>query len=200
MGKSTEVIRRRYDRTAIFYDAMDWMIPASLRRRAVELAKGEVLEVGVGTGGNLSLYPQGCRVTGIDFSPGMLAKARRKVERSNLPVSLLEMDAEHMDFPDNLFDTVIATCVFCSVPDPVQGLREVRRVCKPGGRIILLEHVRSENPFLGALMDILNPVSLYLIGSNINRRTVRNVIETGIHIDKVENVFGKIVKLVVAHP
>lgn len=200
MGKSTEVIRKRYNRTALFYDAMDWMIPVRLRKRAVELAKGEVLEVGVGTGSNLSYYPPGCRVTGIDFSPGMLAKARKKVERAKVPVTLLEMDAEHMDFPDHTFDTVIATCVFCSVPDPVQGLREVRRVCKQGGQIILLEHVRSENPFLGAVMDILNPVSLYLIGSNINRRTVQNVIEAGIQIDKVENVFGNIVKLVVASP
>lgn len=200
MGKSTDVIRRRYNRTAIFYDAMDWMIPARLRKQAVELAKGEVLEVGVGTGSNLAYYPPGCRVTGIDFSPGMLAKARKKVSQAKVPVTLVEMDAEHMEFSDKTFDTVIATCVFCSVPNPIQGLREVRRVCKPGGQIILLEHVRSENSFLGALMDVLNPVSLYLIGSNINRRTVENVIEAGIQINKVENVFGKIVKLVVASP
>lgn len=200
MTVDSDIIKRRYNRTAIFYDAMDWMIPTSFRKQAVELAKGKVLEVGVGTGSNLSYYTQGCQVTGIDFSPGMLAKARKKVHRATVPVTLLEMDAQHMDFPDNTFDTVIATCVFCSVPDPVQGLREVRRVCKPEGQIILLEHVRSENPLLGALMDILNPVSLYLIGSNINRRTVENVMEAGIRINKVENVFGKIVKLIVAHP
>lgn len=200
METSTDVIRRRYNRTAIFYDAMDRMIPERLRKQAVELAWGNVLEVGVGTGSNLAYYPQGCQVTGIDFSPGMLAKARKKVHRAKVPVTLLEMDAQCMEFPDNTFDTVIATCVFCSVPDPVQGLREVRRVCKQAGQIILLEHVRSENPVLGALMDILNPVSLYLIGSNINRRTVENVIEAGIRINKVENVFGNIVKLIVAGP
>jgi ubiquinone/menaquinone biosynthesis C-methylase UbiE len=200
MGKSTDIIKRRYNRTAAFYDAMDRMIPAALRKRTVELAKGEVLEVGVGTGSNLPYYQPGCRVTGIDFSPGMLAKAGSKVSQAKVPVSLLEMDAERMEFVDNTFDTVIATCVFCSVPNPMQGLREIRRVCKPEGQIILLEHVRSENPLLGALMDILNPVSLYLIGSNINRRTVENVKTAGLTISRVEDVLGKIVKLIVATP
>jgi len=105
-----------------------------------------------------------------------------------------------MAFPDNIFDTVIATCVFCSVPNPVKGLLEIRRVCKPDGRIILLEHVRSENPLFGALMDILNPISLHIIGSNINRRTIQNVMEAGIHINRVENFSGKIVKLIIASP
>lgn len=200
MEKGTEAIRQRYNRTAIFYDAMDWMIPVRLRKQAVELAKGDVLEVGVGTGNNLPYYLPGCRVTGIDFSPGMLAKARQIVVQARVPVTLLEMDAEHLAFPDNTFDTVIATCVFCSVPNPVRGLLEIRRVCKPDGQIILLEHVRSENPLLGALMDILNPISLHIIGSNINRRTVQNVMEAGIHINRVENVSGKIVKLIIASP
>ena len=200
MGKSTEVIRQRYNRTAIFYDAMDWMVPVRLRKQAVELAKGDVLEVGAGTGSNLPYYLPGCRVTGIDFSPGMLAKARQKAVQARVPVTLLEMDAEHMAFPDNIFDTVIATCVFCSVPNPVQGLQEIRRVCKPDGQIILLEHVRSENPLFGALMDILNPISLHIIGSNINRRTIQNVMEAGIHINRVENFSGKIVKLIIASP
>jgi len=105
-----------------------------------------------------------------------------------------------MDFADGIFDTVVATCVFCSVPDPVKGLQEVRRVCKPEGRVILLEHVRSENTVLGKIMDILNPVALYVIGSNINRRTVKNIELAGIQIKRTQNVMGKIVKLIVASP
>jgi ubiquinone/menaquinone biosynthesis C-methylase UbiE len=198
--EQTEIIKRRYNRTALFYDWMDRMISPALRRKALAHASGKVLEVGVGTGTNLPYYPAGCEVTGIDFSPGMLAKARQKVDLAKVPVTLLEMDAENMTFPDNTFDTVVATCVFCSVPDPVKGLQEVRRVCRPDGKIVLLEHVRSNSPVLGKMMDILNPVSLYLVGSNINRRTVKNIQTADIDILENEDVWGKIVKLIVAKP
>ncbi|VBB08258.1 methyltransferase type 11 [Lucifera butyrica] len=196
----TEIIRNRYNRRARFYDWMDRMIPESVRQNAITQAVGSVLEVGVGTGKNLSLYRPNCEVTGIDFSPAMLAKARQKVHLAKVPVTLMEMDAQHMSFPDGTFDTVVATCVFCSVPDPVQGLREVRRVCKANGKIVLLEHVRSDQPLLGWLMDVLNPVFLRLIGSNINRRTVENVRAAGIEIQQVQDVDGKIVKLIEARP
>lgn len=200
MISQTEVIRRRYNRTARFYDLMDKMIPEAIRRKAIAKASGKVLEVGVGTGKNLPYYQEGCEVTGIDFSPSMLTKAKARAEQAKIPITLLEMDAQHMTFSDDTFDTVLATCVFCSVPDPVQGLREVRRVCKPGGQIILLEHVRSSNPVLGWLMDVLNPISLHMIGSNINRRTVENVAAAGIDIRQVQDLTGKIVKLIIARP
>ncbi|MEM5794697.1 MAG: methyltransferase domain-containing protein [Bacillota bacterium] len=196
----TDIIRNRYNRTALFYDWMDKMIPVKLRQRAIEQANGQVLEVGVGTGANLEYYLPGCEVMGIDFSPGMLRKARQKIVRAKVPVTLLEMDAEHMNFPDNTFDTVVATCVFCSIPDPVQGFREVKRVCKNGGRIIFLEHMRSENPVLGWLMDVFNPLALHLIGSNINRQTVENVRRADITIFSVEEFSGKIIKLILAEP
>lgn len=200
MDEQTQVIRRRYNRTARFYDLMERMIPKGIRQQAIAKAGGKVLEVGVGTGKNLPYYIAGCEVTGIDFSPGMLAKARGRINEAAVPITLLEMDAQHMMFADNTFDTVIAICVFCSVPDPVQGLREVRRVCKPDGQIILLEHVRSDNPVVGCLMDVLNPLSLHLIGSNINRRTIEHVKAANINIVKVDNFLGKIVKLISAKP
>ena len=195
----TKVIKQRYNRTARFYNFMDKMISKRLRRQIVELASGNVLEIGVGTGKNLSYY-KNCVVIGIDFSSGMLAKAQKVVRQRQMPIKLLEMDAQNMMFPDNSFDTVLATCVFCSVPDPVKGLEEARRVCKSDGRIILLEHVRSENPFLGRLMDILNPLSLHLIGSNINRKTVENVEKANIKILQVKNVKGNLVKLIIGRP
>jgi len=200
VANDTEVIRRRYNRTARFYDWMDKMIPDAIRQQAIAKVHGKVLEVGVGTGKNLPYYRKGSDVTGIDFSPGMLERARERVCQAKVPVTLLEMDAQHMTFPNGTFDTVVATCVFCSVPDPVQGLREVKRVCKAGGQIILLEHFRSENLVLGWLMDILNPLSLHLVGSNINRRTVENVQAAGIYIQQVQDITGRIVKLIIARP
>ncbi len=200
MDQRTETIKKRYDRSSSYYDWMDRMVSDSLREKAVLQAFGKVLEVGVGTGKSFPFYPEGCEVTAIDFSKGMLAQARKKISLAKVPVTLLEMDAQEMTFPDNTFDTVLATCVFCSVPDPVKGLKEVRRVCKPDGQIILLEHMRSENPLMGLLMDILNPISLYVIGSNINRKTMENIEAAGIQVSAMEEHRGKIVKLIVAKP
>lgn len=200
LSQETEKIRRRYNRTAVYYDWMDHMLSPALRKKVLSHVRGQVLEIGVGTGANLPYYPDDCHVTGIDFSPGMLARARKKAEKAGLSVDLLEMDAQNMQFPDDSFDTVVATCVFCSVPDPVKGLKEARRVCKKDGLIILLEHVRSENHIIGKLMDILNPVSLYLVGSNINRRTLENIELAGIKEKQIEDYHGKIVKFVIAKP
>jgi len=199
-GSETETIKKRYNRTAAFFDAMTYVGSNETHRRAFSLVSGNVLEVGVGTGANFPYYPAGSTVTGIDFSPGMLARARKKISQAPVPVTLLEMDAEHMNFPDGTFDSVIATCVFCSVPNPVAGLREIGRVCKPEGKIVLLEHMRSANPLVGWFMDRLNTVSLHLVGANINRRTMENITAAGLHIESVENIFFDILKLIVARP
>lgn len=200
MDKETILTRKRYNRTSRFYDMMDRMIKSELRSKALSQASGKVLEVGVGTGGNLTYYPPGCEVTGIDLSPGMLNKAREKATSLNLAVRLIEMDAQNMQFPDNSFDTVVATCVFCSVPDPIKGLKEIRRVCKPHGKVILLEHVRSDHPLLGKIMDIIDPLTVKMMGPHINRRTVENVQKAGFHIQSVEDQHLKILKLIVAEP
>jgi ubiquinone/menaquinone biosynthesis C-methylase UbiE len=109
------------------------------------------------------------------------------------------MDTQALDFPDNSFSSAIATFVFCSVPDPVLGLEEVSRVVKPGGRIVLLEHVRSKLPILGILMDWLDPLIVRLMGPHINRITVDNVRRAGIVIERVEDLdpFG-VYKLIIA--
>lgn len=189
--KSTDKIKNRYNRISGIYDSMDKMIKDSWRQDLLKNVTGNVLEVGIGTGGNLPFYPPNIRLTGIDFSPGMLKKAREKVETLDLPyqVSLVEMNAQEMDFPDNTFDYVVATCVFCSVPDPVKGLQEMSRVCKPDGKIIMLEHMRSENAVVGKIMDIVNPVTVNIWGANINRRTLENINKAGLSIEEKEDLF-----------
>jgi SAM-dependent methyltransferase len=102
-----------------------------------------------------------------------------------------------MNFADNSFDCVLTSCVFCSVPIPVLGLKEIRRVCKPGGKIIMLEHVRSQHKLAGLLMDIMNPIPLYLYGANINRDTVGNLKKAGFNQIMVTNLWGDIFKKII---
>ena len=194
-------IRKRYDRISKVYDIfeqpMEMMLLKKWRAQLTEELSGRVLEVGVGTGKNIAYYPNGSNITAIDFSEMMLVKAREKVEKLHKEVELIQMDAQDMCFPDNTFDCVFTTCVFCSVPDPVKGLKEIRRVCKPDGKIIMIEHVRSENKVIGLLMDIFNPVTLNLYGANINRRTVNNVKTAGFTKVDVIDLAGDIVKKIV---
>ncbi len=108
----------------------------------------------------------------------------------------LVMDVQHLEFPDRTFDAVAATCVFCSVPDPVAGLRELKRVVRTGGDIWLMEHVRIDRPVIGTLMDLMNPMMVRMMGANINRQTVENVRRAGLQIVSVENLGGDLVKFI----
>ncbi len=195
--------RDRYQRISQVYDVME-ILPErryiSWRERLWSLVNGpEVLEVGVGTGKNIAFYPEGVRVTGVDLTPGMLDRARKRAAILNREVTLLLGDAQNLDLPGASFDSVVATFVFCSVSDPVLGLRELGRVVKPDGQIFLMEHVRSEKPVVGALMDILNPIVVRVTGANINRRTVENVRRSGLLIEHVEDLgLGDIFKLIIA--
>jgi len=134
----------------------------------------------------------------VDFSDKMLSRARRKAEVSGIEVRLKQMDVQNLEFEDNTFDTVVASFVFCSVPDPVKGLKEVERVCRPGGKVVLLEHVLSANRILAWLMNIYNPLVVRIMGANINRRTADNVDKSGLKIESITNLAAGIVLLIEA--
>lgn len=180
-----------YDRNAALYDKLLAPVDGTLTKWRKELLKdafGKTLEVGIGTGKNIQHYPPGVTLTGIDSSEKMLKYARKRANGYTHIDQLLKMNAEDLIFPDNAFDTVVASCVFCSVSDPIKGFQEIKRVCKQNGTILLLEHVRSQKKTLGKIMDILNPISYTLYGDNINRKTYENLILAGFEHSQIEAI------------
>jgi phosphatidylethanolamine/phosphatidyl-N-methylethanolamine N-methyltransferase len=162
-----DFVARVYENIAWFYDLTFGPVLHPGRVDAIQrmgIRPGDrVLEVGVGTGINASLYPSYCSVTGVDFSSSMLEKARERVARKGVRnVRLLEMDAANMKFADDSFDIVYAPYVISVVPDPVAVTREMRRVCRPGGRIVILNHFRSKARVGAWLERIIAPFTLYL--------------------------------------
>ncbi len=201
--KATKTAQRRYNRIAPVYDLMEGLVERSRFRiwRKFLWSKVEgprILEVGVGTGKNFSYYPPDAEITAVDFSDRMLKRAQNRASKQKLEVHLRQMDVQNLEFEGNTFDRVVATFVFCSVPDPVRGLIEIERVCKPGGKVILLEHVLSANRVLGWLMNLANPLVVQMVGANINRRTVENVIKSGLVVEQVTDLGAGIVKLIEA--
>jgi ubiquinone/menaquinone biosynthesis C-methylase UbiE len=205
MPEATKMSRQRWDRKARFYDRltkpMEHMIGLARGRAWVfeRATGGRMLEIGAGTGKNLQLYPPDATVIATDLSPGMLARACERMAGSPGRVRYVVMDAEDLAFRDGTFDKVVATCVFCSVPDPVRGLREVRRVLRPGGEVVLLEHMRPGG-LLGRLFDLLDPLVSRLMGPHINRQTTENIQRAGLQLMEERNVFSDWVKVIVARP
>jgi ubiquinone/menaquinone biosynthesis C-methylase UbiE len=184
--------KRVWNRNSPFYDFVTFMDNvgknAKVKKDMFSRVKGKVLEVGIGTGHNLRYHPQKGDFTGIDISEKMLKKAEKKAQRNSKPVKLEVMDAQNMRFSDETFDTVVTTCVFCSVTDPVKGFSEIKRVLKPGGRLFMYEHVISRNRLLAFLMNVMNPFVSRVLGPNINRDTVANVEKAGLTVVKQENI------------
>jgi len=204
MSKNNK-IKKRYDRIAPVYDSLelimekgkmgDWRhnlwqkVESKIDKKDMRL-----LEAGVGSGKNIEYYPEQIEIYAIDFSPKMLKEAEKKANKFNKEVKLVEMDIQNLDFEDNYFDLIVTSCVFCSVPDPVQGLKELKRVLKEDARIIMLEHMRSQNELVGKFMDWFNWVSLYTWGANINRKTMENIEKAGLEIVEVNDLMSDIVK------
>ena len=203
MKSDSAIIKKRYDRIAPYFEGLESVMEGLFFKnwRTKLWAKVDgyhILEVGVGTGKNFDYYPANARITAIDFSQEMLKQADHKKARKNTSVELNLMDAQSLSFADNSFDTVIGSFVFCSVPMPIKGLKELYRVCKPGGQVLLLEHVLSSKPVIAKVMNFINPAIVALVGANINRNTVKNVKACGFASVRVDERSGDIIKLIEA--
>jgi len=203
MKVDSVTIKKRYDRIAPYFDAMEAVMEGlffkNWRKKLWSKVDGHhILEVGVGTGKNFEFYPTEAQLTAIDFSEKMLKQALQTKNRKSVAVDLDLMDVQSLAYADNSFDTVIGSFVFCSVPLPIKGLKELYRVCRPGGQVLLLEHVISSKPFFAELMNSINPIVLALVGANINRNTVKNVKACGFASVRVDDRSGHIIKLIEA--
>jgi demethylmenaquinone methyltransferase/2-methoxy-6-polyprenyl-1,4-benzoquinol methylase len=201
-SEGTSFTRKKYNQNSKFYNLIEFPIEFLLyrhwRKKLFDKVKGPlVLEVGIGTGKNLKFY-NNYRAVGIDLSEGMLSKARSIAEEKG--VNLIQMDAQNLAFFSNAFDTVITTFVFCSVPDPVKGLIEIKRVLKPNGQALFLEHVLPKNKILSYVFNKFNPFIKVLTGVNINRKTADNIRSAGFEIIKEENLLFSIFKFFIAKP
>jgi ubiquinone/menaquinone biosynthesis C-methylase UbiE len=161
---------------------------ADHRRKALARASGRVLEIGGGTGFNLRYYPQEVEELVVtEPAPGMLERARRRLSETNVPVTTLEAAAEQLPFEDASFDTVVSTLVLCSVDDVDRSLAEIHRVLRPGGQLIFLEHVRSDDPRVAKWQDRLErPWMVVADGCHPNRATLEHIEAAPFDVVEVE--------------
>lgn len=185
----TDFVREHYDKTAARYDrkirCAELALFAGGRSWAAGRASGRVLEVAVGSGRNLPYYAPGVHVTGVDLSPRMVELARARAAGLGVIVDLRVGDAQRLEFPDEAFNTVVATLALCSIPDDAAAIGEMVRVLRPGGRLLLLEHVRSPLRIVRAVQRLLEPAFLRLEGDHLLRDPERGVAAAGLSITEV---------------
>jgi len=160
---------------------------AEMRRNLVAGATGEVLEIGGGTGANLSYYGASAEsITVTEPEPPMLKRLERKARAQNSQATVLRAPAEDLPFPDASFDTVVSTLVLCGVDDQPRAVRELRRVLRPGGRLIFIEHVRSDDPRVAKMQDRMNPLNRLMVLCDCNRPTLDTIRSAGFEVTELE--------------
>ena len=192
--------RKKWDRASRTYDFTtrgDERRYGPAKRRLFERMRCQCLMLAAGTGMDFRLFLPGLQIVALDISRAMLERAEPLAAEYPGRLSLLQMDAHRLGFRDATFDTIATSCTFCSVPDPVRGLRELHRVLKPEGRLLMFEHVRSRIGPIALMQDLLTPLSRR-VGPDLNRDTLGNLARAGFRIVDEENAYLDIVKAVEA--
>lgn len=186
----------RYDRQMGFFERV---LFGGGREWACSQARGETLEIAIGTGRNLPYYPADVRLTGIELSPEMLAIGRRRAAEVGRDVELRIGDAQELEFDDRSFDTVVITFALCTIPDDRGAASEAYRVLRPGGRLVLLEHVRSPTTPVRLAQRAIDPLSVRFEADHLVREPLDYLADVGFEIDRVERLKWGIVERVQAH-
>ena len=198
----TERVRKNQDRNAPRYDRQIAFFERVLfgdgRRWVGQQAHGQVLELAVGTARNLPYYPDDVTLTGIELSPEMLALGRRRAQELGRPAELQLGDAQALDFADESFDTVVCTLGLCTIPDPRAAVAEAGRVLRPGGRMLLLEHVRSPSTPIRLIQRLLEPLAVRFAADHLTREPLDYLHDQGFEIERVERSKRGIVERVSA--
>jgi ubiquinone/menaquinone biosynthesis C-methylase UbiE len=199
----TERIRRIFDKQAPKYDRsmsrFEKLLFAGNREWVCDRARGEVLELAAGTARNLPFYPDDAKVTGVELSPEMAELGRRRANELGQEIDMRVGDAEALPFPDESFDTVVCTYGLCTIPDDAAAIREAKRVLRPGGRILLAEHVRSPNPVVRAIQRVLEPFAHRFGGDHLLREPLEHLAAEGFEVDEVSRLKAGWVELAAAH-
>jgi ubiquinone/menaquinone biosynthesis C-methylase UbiE len=194
-------VQRVYDANPRAYDrgmsVLTERLLAGRRHQVGEIVRGRLLDVGFGTGLSLPHYPAAIEVVGIDASLGMLRFARDEGRTAGRRVKLVQMDAEHLAFPDRTFDSVAFNLCLCTIPEPGRALREAVRVARPGAPMVFLEHVRSHVLPVALLQEVLNPATVALQHDHFNRRTADTVRAAGVEVVSVDRWLAGIFNLIV---
>jgi len=195
-----------YERIARFYDLFDlpfeYFRYRHLRAHVFAGLGGDLLDAGVGTGRNLAYYPSGATATCIDLSPAMLARAGARSRRLGVPVDLRQMNVLELEFEDGSFDAIVSTFLFCVLDDADQlaGLKELRRVCRPGGSIRILEYALSERPVRRFIMGLWAPWVRFAYGASFERDTGQYLEAAGLVLVESRFLLHDIIKLLVVRP
>lgn len=199
----TERIRKIFDKQAPKYDKsmsrFERLLFAGNREWVCERASGEVLELAAGTARNLPFYSGDVKVTGVELSPEMAELGRQRAEEVGREIDMRVGDAESLPFPDESFDTVVCTYGLCTIPDDAAAVHEAKRVLRPGGRILLAEHVRSPNGVVRTIQRVLEPLAHRLGGDHLMREPLDHLEAEGFEVDEVKRQKAGWVELVAAH-